>query len=168
MGPAGFAPIDCSLTHVSMKIIKSDYTEKLMKYGNLNSIAVAVEDAAAATGNVSPILHEILHALDRYAASGEPTVIDLRAMPFGPGDEEGLLSFLGTGEVQVTMQALGVTEIRESRFNGVWIVDYRDGEGARAGLQLEVTDIPALLKTPQGDFVDAAAALRAALSATEE
>ncbi len=139
-----------------------------MKTGSLQSIAVTVEDTAAATGNVAPVLHEILHALLRFSADGETTTIDLRAMPFGPGDEDQLLDFLGNGEIQATVESLGRTEIRESRFHGVWVVDYQDADGTRAGLQLEVTEVPALLATPREDIQDAAAALQEALAAMDD
>ena len=37
-------------------------------------------------GQVAPVLHEIRHALSRLVETGEPTRIDLSAMPYGPGD----------------------------------------------------------------------------------
>ena len=43
------------------------------------SIPVAMEGEF--TGNVTPLLHEIRHALAALLESDEQTVIDLRAMP---------------------------------------------------------------------------------------
>ena len=102
----------------------------------LSDIGVRVE-AAGGSENAVPILHEIRHALARLVASGERTVIDLQAIPFGPGDEERLLERLGSGEVTATIDALGPTRVRETAYSGVWVVDYRDTEDTRIGLQIE-------------------------------
>ena len=67
----------------------------------LGDIAVSVEQA---TGNVVPLLHEIRHALERLAETGEPTVIDLRSMPLAPGEEDAIEQVLGEGEVTATFE----------------------------------------------------------------
>ncbi len=57
------------------------------------------------THNTLPLLNEVRHALKRLVRTGESTIIDLRAIPFGPGDEERLLDLLGQGEVMATLDA---------------------------------------------------------------
>jgi len=49
------------------------------------------------TGNVVPLLHEIRHALERLADTGECTAIDLRSLPLAPGEGDVLESMLGEG-----------------------------------------------------------------------
>ncbi len=46
-------------------------------------------------GNTGPLLAEILEALERYCETGESHLIDLAAIPFGPGDEQRLKQVLG-------------------------------------------------------------------------
>jgi hydrogenase-1 operon protein HyaF len=99
--------------------------------------------------NLGPLLHEIGHALDALASRGEEHVIDLQAMPFGPGDEEALMGFLGQGEANAHIDALGESRIVESRFPGVWLVDHYNEDGERIALQIEITRMPSLLRTPQ-------------------
>jgi hydrogenase-1 operon protein HyaF len=106
--------------------------------------------------NTLPILHQVRHALARLAESGERTVIDLQAIPFGPGDEEQLLRVLGQGEVSAEIRALGPTRVSETAYAGVWLVDYRDSEEARLALQIEVAEIPDILKSPVEDVAEAA------------
>ncbi|MEN8176290.1 MAG: hydrogenase expression/formation C-terminal domain-containing protein [Pseudomonadota bacterium] len=130
----------------------------------LESIGVRVEPSLEATGNLLPVLHEILHALRQFTQTGEPTVIDLAAIPFAPGDEENLMEMLGGGEIRITVDSLGPTYIRETRYHGVWLVDYRSEADDRIGLQIEITDIPSLVRTPTADLGDAAAALQRFLS----
>jgi hydrogenase-1 operon protein HyaF len=122
-------------------------------------IAVAVETGGPGVrdrGNALPVLHEIRHGLRRLAAGGEPTLIDLLGIPFGPGDEERLLELLGRGEVQATVEALGVTRVWESAIPAVWLVDHRNGDGERIALHIEIDRIPAILCTQSEDIREAA------------
>jgi hydrogenase-1 operon protein HyaF len=132
----------------------------------LQEISVRVENAlpqADLTYNVVPILHEIRHALELLADAGEPTIIDLTAMPFGPGDEERLLATLGQGEVVATVNAIGATKVRETAYAGVWLVEHLAPDEARIALHVEVAEVPFLLKTPRDDMVDGLRRLTARL-----
>lgn len=135
-----------------------------MSENTLNSIGVRVEGGLADTGNALPVMHEVLHALRRLDSQAESTTIDLRAIPFGPGDEQRLLDMLGSGEIRATIDSLGRTDIRETRFHGAWIVDHYDVAGTRIGLQVEITDCPALIQTPKEDISEAVAALESVLA----
>jgi hydrogenase-1 operon protein HyaF len=137
----------------------------------LEDIGVHVQPVGAGAqewGNALPILHEIRHGLGRLAETGEPTLIDLRAVPFGPGDEERLLSLLGHGEVEATLEALGTTRIWESAVPAVWLVDHYNGEGERIALHIEIDRIPGILCTQTQDIEGAAALLDARLRADGE
>lgn len=110
--------------------------------------------------NALPILHEIRHALVTLAESGAPTTIDLRAIPFGPGDEDMLLEVLGRGEVNATVDALGPTRVWETGFSGVWVLDYRNTEDTRIAFQIEVTETPSILHTQMEDVRSAVDSLQ--------
>ena len=134
----------------------------------LKTIAVKVEPTAAHArewGNSLPILHEIRHGLVRLAQSGERTLIDLNAIPFGPGDEERLLALLGTGEVQASLDALGISRIWESAIPGVWVTDHYNADNERVALRIEVNRIPEILCTQDDEIQDAVALLDARLQA---
>jgi hydrogenase-1 operon protein HyaF len=100
------------------------------------------------TGNASPVIHEIRHALQQLLETGESTTIDLSAIPFAPGDQGHLLEFLGNGEVSATVDSLGKTQITETTFPGVWLVDYLSPGGTRLAWHIEITTLPSLLATP--------------------
>jgi hydrogenase-1 operon protein HyaF len=129
--------------------------------------AVAPDGGAKDWGNSLPVLHEIRHGLKRLAEHGESTLIDLRAMPFGPGDETRLLGLLGEGEVKAEVDALGPTWIWETAVKGVWVVDHRDLEGERLVLHIEIADIPDILRTQPQDIEDAIGELDERLAAVE-
>lgn len=134
---------------------------------SLQDIDVRVEGPAAAgdsTHNLLPVLHELRHALKLLCGSGEPTIIDLTALPFGPGDEERLLHILGTGEVNASVNAIGATQIRETAFSGIWIVEHRSVEDIRVAFHVEVADVPFLLRAPREDLEAASRRLEASLS----
>ena len=103
------------------------------------------------TGNVEPLLHEVRHALRRWLDEGEVTVIDLRSIPMGPGEEDRIVSALGRGEVQARMSALGPSEIIETRFPGVWLVTHYNNDEEIIGKFIEVCDMPRLLKAQEED-----------------
>jgi len=116
------------------------------------------------TGNADPILREIATALSRLLDTGEPTLIDLGALPFSAGDERALDAALGTGEVKATVEVLGTTQVHETGTPGVWRVDHYDQQGETLSRFVEVTMIPDILKTQTVDARDGLERLEADLA----
>jgi len=134
----------------------------------LNGIGLVVEDHPSQPiewDNALPILHEIRHGLHRLSGGGEPTLIDLHALPFGPGDEERLLELLGRGEVEADIDALGPTRVWETAFPGVWLVDHRNAQGERLALHIEIASVPEILRSQSEDIADALTRLDACIAA---
>lgn len=102
-----------------------------------------------ASGNIPLLLNELRHALIRLAGSGETTTIDLRSLPLAPGELDTLQQRLGQGEVSARVDALGPTEIVETRYAGIWRVIHYNSNDEIVGYFLEVTTLPALLRTPE-------------------
>lgn len=123
----------------------------------LDGIKVVVEDSesqSVSSANSLPLLYEIRHALQHLLQTGEPTTMDLEAMPFGPSDEEKLLELLGEGEVDARIEALGGSRVWETRYPGVWVVEHKNTADQRMALQIEVTEIPAILRTQKADITE--------------
>jgi len=112
------------------------------------------EPGTAVHHNALALLHEIRHALQRLLEAGEGAVIDLRAIPFGPGDEAFLVETLGKGEVSATVEALGPTRVWETGYPGVWLVDHYNAAQERIAFQVEVTEIPAILRAGREEMGD--------------
>jgi hydrogenase-1 operon protein HyaF len=134
----------------------------------LQSIAVRVEDASPATvevftGNVLPLLHEVRHALERLLANGEETMIDLGGLPLAPGEFDRIVEALGEGEVRATLNALGPSDVRETRYSGVWLVTHRNANDEVMGRYIEVARMPAVLLAQELDMRSGLAALVASL-----
>lgn len=112
----------------------------------------AVENGTAFTHNVEPLLHEIRHALAQLLESGRETVIDLRAIPLAPGEEAAIEEVLGEGELRASLSALGPSEFRETAYPGVWLVTHYNNDNKIVGKFVEVTTVPALLKSQTEDM----------------
>jgi hydrogenase-1 operon protein HyaF len=107
------------------------------------------------TQNVKPLLHEIKHALLNLIENGDSSSIDLRSIPLAPGEEQKLLDTLGTGEVQTQLNALGLSEIIETQYAGVWVITHHNDEGSIIGRFIEVTTVPDILCSQREDIINA-------------
>ena len=105
------------------------------------------------TGNVTPLLHQIRHALSQLIERQEDTTIDLRRLPLSAGEESQLEAFLGHGEVKADIQALGDTVLIESRFAGVWLETHYNEEAEIMGKYVHICDCPPLIKSQPEDMV---------------
>ena len=116
------------------------------------------------TWNVQPILHEIRHALGKLLETGETRVIDLRSIPLAPGEEQTIIDTLCCGEVHAKLNALGPSEIYETRYAGVWLITHYNEENSVIGRFIEITRIPDILRSQQEDITIALAMLENELS----
>lgn len=120
------------------------------------------------TWNVQPLLHEIRHALNALLETGETSMIDLRSIPLAPGEEAAIIEKLGSGEVTATLNALGLSEILETQYRGVWLVTHFNTENNIIGRFIEIAVIPEILKSQQEDIRDSLAQLEAVLQTNDE
>jgi hydrogenase-1 operon protein HyaF len=115
-------------------------------------------------GGVTAILAELVGLLERLANGELPAAIDLRSLPMSPQDRVALQSALGDGEVHATLDAQGLSSIRETRVPGVWWVEHRDPHGELIAESIEVTCMPQILMSALDEIGAGAAALRAQIS----
>lgn len=108
--------------------------------------------AEVPTGNDIPLMHEIRHALTALLESGETTIIDLRALPLAPGEEDHIEAMLGKGEVSATLDALGPTEILETGISGVWLVTHYNTNEEILGKFIEIARFPSILESQAEDI----------------
>jgi len=111
-------------------------------------IPVTVDAESAKTipsMNVEPILHEVKHSLERLMSTGEPSMIDLRAIPLAPGEDEQIREQLGSGETVINIDALGPSTLTETAYPGVWWVEHRNNSDVLTGLYIEIAHVPAIV-----------------------
>jgi len=134
----------------------------------LQDIGVEVVNSpvgAVPTGNVTPLLHEIRHALQRLIDSGESTAIDLLAIPMAPGEVDEIKKRLGSGEIEAALNALGKSVIRETAIPGVWLVEHFNVNDELLARVIEVTRVPDIIRTDLRDLNDGLARLTGELDA---
>ncbi len=107
------------------------------------------------TQNVKPLLHEVKHALDNLIETGKTSIIDLRSIPLAPGEEDKILAVLGQGEVLAQLNALGLSEVIETQYAGVWIVTHYNDEKHIISRFVEVTTMPEILCSQTEDIMAA-------------
>jgi hydrogenase-1 operon protein HyaF len=134
--------------------------------------ASAASEAPGASGGLagglSAILAELLSSLERLAATRLPTAIDLRSLPLSPQERAELQRALGEGEVQATVDASGVSTLRETGISGIWWVEHRDARGELIAELLEVAEVPQILSTASDELAAAARALREQINSGRE
>jgi hydrogenase-1 operon protein HyaF len=115
-------------------------------------------------GGVAAILFEVAGLLERLVNEAIPGAIDLRSLPMSPLDRAELLRVLGEGEVQATVNAEGLSMLRETRVPGVWWVEHFDPRGELIAELLEVDRVPQLLPCASDEIAAGARALRERIS----
>jgi hydrogenase-1 operon protein HyaF len=132
---------------------------------SLENISIKVETAGVfSVGNVNALLSEIAAGLAKIIATGETTVIDLQSLPFAPGEYEQLRQTLGQGEVTARIEAIGTSEVIETRCPGVWWLTHCNIEGDIVADVIEITSIPEMLKSQPEDVCAGLDRLNAMLS----
>jgi len=104
------------------------------------------------TGNDILILNEVHHALKLLAEKEQSTTIDLRSIPMAPGEEDKINDILGTGEIKVTLDSMGISEIIETGISGVWLITHYNLAQEVTGKFLEITRVPDLILTHPEDL----------------
>ncbi|MGB5487554.1 MAG: hydrogenase expression/formation C-terminal domain-containing protein [Lysobacterales bacterium] len=129
----------------------------------MSTSAFNIQTSNELTRNVRPILFEVRHALDALLDKGETSIIDLRSIPLAPGEEETILKTLGQGEVHARLNALGPSEIYETRYAGVWLITHYNEDEAMVSRFIEITRLPDILKSQTEDMSKALTELTQAL-----
>lgn len=135
---------------------------------NLKDIPVKTENSKEySVGNIRALLTEIAACLEKLANNGETGMIDLNSMPLAPGEYEQLRQTLGQGEVSARIEAIGPSEITETRYPGVWWVTHYNVEGDIVADMIEITAIPEILKSRPEDIMMGLERLKGDLNAVE-
>lgn len=126
----------------------------------IESIPVVTQpDASGLTGNAAAVLREIAARLESLARSGENGVIDLGALPLSPADKAWLAEQLGTGEVEIKLDLDGPSDVRETRYAGVWWLVHRNPRNVVTGEFIEITRVPELVMAHPDDIISGSESL---------
>jgi len=107
-----------------------------------------------------------VNLLDKLAKGDAAASIDLRSLPMSPEDRAQLQQVLGEGEVQATVNAQGLSRIRETQVSGVWWVEHFDRDEELIAESIEVARVPAILACAVDEIASAASHLRMRIKTT--
>ena len=77
-----------------------------------------------------------------------------------PGDYELLKETLGYGEINVSIDAMGPTEIYETAIPGIWWITHYNNDDENIAEYIEITELPELLKTDPQEIQQAGSRLQ--------
>jgi hydrogenase-1 operon protein HyaF len=129
---------------------------------------IPVQVIERASSQVAAILVEIDELLAQLVEKNKTSAIDLHSLPLFPGDYESLKKLLGTGEVLVTLNTLGPSEIVETIIPGVWWCTHFNEAQEKIAEFIEITRIPELLKTDEVELQMAREKLAQLVKLTEK
>jgi hydrogenase-1 operon protein HyaF len=129
----------------------------------LEEIGVAIEPSGFSTGNVRPLLAEIAHALSQLVDNGKSSTIDLLSLPLSTDDLKELEKRLGAGEIQISMNALGPSHLRETGIAGVWLIEHFNADDEIVARMIEIAPVPAIVPADIEDMREGLAGLQAQL-----
>jgi len=118
----------------------------------LSDIKIQVEEPEFISGNLNSVVAEIEFSLGQLVEKKKTHCIDLRAMPWSPGEEQKLEEYLGRGEISVEMNALGKSTFYETQYSGVWIVSHYNQEDEIIGKLIEITYLPEMIFSQKEDI----------------
>ena len=114
------------------------------------------------------LLNDIGRSLETLVRDGRASLIDLRHVPhMTPETYQHLREVLGTGEVTASV-AGGTAEITETATAGVWWVTHRDADGETVTEIIEITEVPAILKSSKVEIEAGIARLAAQIGSENE
>ncbi len=123
-------------------------------FSSLEGISVQVENPELETGNFQSILMEIKFSLEQLLEQKKSHIIDLRAMPWSPGEEHKLEKYLGKGEVHIELDALGKSTFYETSYSGIWVVTHYSEDGAVIAKAIEITYMPEMVFSQDEEIKD--------------
>lgn len=129
---------------------------------------VSVRDDAMGGNHLQAAMHEIHHALQELVAHGTHGMVDVHSRPLSAEELAQLDEFLGEGEIDLTLNVLGTTRVRESGYAGVWHIEHFDGNDQRVGYFIEIGHIPEILRSQCDDIKEGLATMTGVLELVEE
>jgi hydrogenase-1 operon protein HyaF len=124
-----------------------------------------VTDDTSSIGNIAALLAEISTMLEQLLSRGTGSMIDLKSLPLSPQEYEQLRLTLGQGEVTARLEAIGLSEIIETHYPGVWWVTHYNVEGDIIADMIEIASVPAILHSQPEDMQAGLERLQAMLEA---
>jgi len=101
---------------------------------------------------VDALLMEVAVLLQNFLFHQSAGAIDLLGLPLSPACLAALEERLGEGEISALLRVSGESQIRETKFPGVWWTRHTDETGRVVALLIEVAAVPEILRASTSDM----------------
>jgi hydrogenase-1 operon protein HyaF len=101
---------------------------------------------------VDALLMEVAVLLQNLVSHKRPGAIDLLGLPLSAACLAALEQCLGDGEISALLSVSGESQIRETKFPGVWWTRHKDETGRVVALLIEVAAVPEILRASPSDM----------------
>jgi len=101
---------------------------------------------------VDALLMEVAVLLQNFLSHQSAGAIDLLGLPLSPACLAALEERLGEGEISALLRVSGESQIRETKFPGVWWTRHTDETGRVVALLIEVAAVPEILRASTSDM----------------
>jgi hydrogenase-1 operon protein HyaF len=119
-------------------------------------IAASPDDVPGEVMNALPILVELESGCEEYLQSGKPHVINLTLLPLSDADLVFLDEHLGRGPIDTLSRAYGKCQVISTCVPNVWWVRFYNSMSTLILNNLEVIDVPAVIRAAPEDLADSA------------
>ena len=118
----------------------------------MSALNIPVEISQPMSGMLPSILNELVQHLQNLIENGQPHSIDLARQPLTSIDLIELEKLLGKGELSITLNTIGDSEIFETAFSGIWWVKHYTADQVLISQFIEITNIPDIIKSQPEDM----------------
>ena len=116
---------------------------------DMPTIPIQIEIETQAEGICSPrlsaLLYELLQNMQALLEKEVVSEIDLMTLPLSQQEKQQLEDILGEGEVNISLNTLGLSTIKETGFAGVWWVKHFNEESVLMAEHIQVAYEPPLI-----------------------
>lgn len=141
---------------VAAASLENCVAEKIVFFSEMPDVKKVDNSIVNDSINVRSILVEIQQGLKNVNKLQDNYSIDLGSIPLSAKEREHLFELLGHGELDISLSALGKSEIYETLFSGVWVIKHRDEQGQFNGMFIEIGDVPDIILSCEDDRFTAA------------
>ncbi len=124
----------------------------------LDSINIEVSEPSS--GMVKAVINELTDYLTQLVETDQTHSIDINSLPLNSTDLLELKAFLGEGEVNITLNSLGKSQIHETQYSGIWWVSHFNDSGNIIAELIEICHVPKIISSHKDDIENAVQSIK--------
>ncbi len=124
------------------------------------ALNIPIEISPPDSGMSAALISELAEHLQQLASNGTTQTIDLTSLPISDLERRELENTLGRGEVEITLDTIGLSRIHETAFSGIWWIKHYSADDHLIAEQIEVCLVPEIIQSHPQDILQASRQLQ--------